>query len=225
MQIALGMIGLLLIVSALIGVVRQPLTMNRRFWIVVQFLAAAVIFWISPRVQQQFRDETSPYQMDRSSVIAKFASISVDGPQRQLVFHYVLENTTSQPFLINQSACSFVSFRFLEKKNAEPKPGPPPNPALNLLEKDKSAYAKFAGLERIATSTSALALDECPLELQSKERRAVAIAIPYAYPGAARQNPSAEELKIYVGAFMPRIDGFGLSDLERRYEIDFPRGW
>ena len=225
MQIALGVIGLLLIVSALIGVVRQPLTINRRFWIAVLFLGASIMFWISPRVQQHFRDETGGSKMDRSSVIANFDSISVDGPQRQLVFHYMLENTTSQPFLVNQPACSIVSFRFREKTNGEPKPSRPANPALDLLERDKSAYAKFTGLEQIGTSTSALALDQCPLELSAKERRAVAIAIPYTYPRAANKNPNAEDLKTYVRAFMPQIDGFGASDLERRYEIDFPRGW
>src|SRR5262249_34028244 len=225
MQIALGIIGLLFIVSAMIAVLKQPLTINWRFWIAVQFLLAGILFWVSARLQQQRRAGSGKPQIDRSSVTASFNSISVDGPQRQLVFHYTLENTTRQPFLINQAACSIVSFRFAEKTNGDPKPSRPANPALNLLEKDKSAYAKFTGLEQIATSTSALALDQCPLELQSKERRAVAIAIPYVYSGAARQNPSAEDLKTYVRAFMPQIDGFGVSDLQRRYEIDFPRGW
>jgi len=149
----------------------------------------------------------------------------MEGPQRQLVFHYTLQNTSGQTVRIDPTACSTVSFRFAQRMQGAPKPSRPANPALTLLEKDKSAYAKFTGLERIATSTSALALDQCPLELQSKERRAVAIAIPYAYPGAGLQNPSAEDLKTYVRAFMPQIDGFGASDLQRRYEIDFPRGW
>lgn len=225
MQIALGIIGLLSMLSAVIMVVRQPLTIYRRFLVAVQLLVAASMFWISARVHRQFRDESGPFKMDRSSVIANFDSISVDGPQRQLVFHYILENTTTQPFVVNQAACSIVSFRFAEKTSDEPSHNRPPNPALDLLEKDKSAYAKFTGLKRIAASSSALALDQCPVELSAKERRAVAIAIPYAYPGAAGKNSSAEDVKTYVRAFMPQIDGFGVSDLQRRYEINFPRGW
>lgn len=221
MQIALGIIGLLLIVSAMIAVLKQPLTINWRFWIAVQFLLAGVLFWVSARLQQ--RAESGQPQIDRSSVTASFNSISMDGPQRQLIFHYMLENTTGHAFRINPLACSTVSFRFAEARQ-EPRPSPPANPALHFLEKDMQAYTKFTGLERIATA-SPLALDQCPLELQANERRAVAIAIPYAYPGGAEQNPSGDDLKMYVRAFMPQVEGFGISDLERRYEIDFPRGW
>ena len=129
MQILAGLLGLLFIVSALIGVVRQPLTFNRRFWIAVQFLLAAILFWISPRVHRQIG--FAPSEMDRSSVTASFDSISADGPQRQLVFHYMLENTTGHSFRIDPLACSTVSFRFTRTQQ-EPKPGPAPNPALHL---------------------------------------------------------------------------------------------
>ena len=218
MQIALGIIGLLLIVSALIGVARRPLTINWRFWIAVQFLPAGFLFWVSPRLYRQV-------EIDRSSVIASFNSISADGPQRQLVFHYMLENRTAHDFHIDPGTCSTVSFRFAEKTEGAPSPTSPPNPALHLLEKNKSAYAKFTGLERLPTNTAALALDQCPLELPARQRHVVAITIPYAYPGAGRENPSGDELKMYVRAFMPQVDGFGMSDAGRKYEIDFPRGW
>ena len=218
MQIALGIIGMLLIVSALIGVVRQPLTINRRFWIAVQFLLAGILFWFSPRLHRQV-------EIDRSSVIASFNSISEDGPQRQLVFHYMLENTTGHDFHIDPGTCSTVSFRFAEKTQGPPSPTSPPNPALHLLEKDRSAYAKFTGLERLQTAKGALALDQCPLQLRANERRAVAIAIPYAYPRAEWRNASKDDLKLYVRASMPQVDGFGMSDVARNYEIVFPRGW
>ena len=218
MQVALGIIGLLLIVSALIGVARRPLTINWRFWIAVQFLLAGFLFWVSPRLYRQV-------EVDRSSVIASFNSISADGPQRQLVFHYMLENTTARPFHIDPGTCSTVSFRFAEKTEGAPSPTSPPNPALHLLEKNKSAYAKFTGLERLPTNTGALALDQCPLELQANERRAVAIAIPYAYPRSEWRNASNDDLQLYVRASMPQVDGFGMSDAGRKYEIDFPRGW
>jgi len=220
MKFALGIIGLLLIVSGLTGVLRQPLTINRRFWMAVQFLLAGILFWLSPRLHRQV-------EIDRSSVIASFNSISADGPQEQLVFHYMLENTTRRTVRIDAGTCSRVSFRFAEKTPGEPKASQPPNPALNLLEKDKAAYARFTGLERLPTTNPALTLDQCPLELRPNEKRAVAIAIPYAYPrsASARQNASDDDLKLYVRASMPQVDGFGMSDTARIYEIDFPRGW
>ena len=61
--------------------------------------------------------------------------------------------------------------------------------------------------------------------MQPSQKREVVIAIPYAYRGDTNQNPNEDDLKMYVRAFMPQIDGSGISDLPRNYEIDFPRGW
>lgn len=225
MQIRLSLIALLLLVSALICVIRRPLTRNWRLWIAAQFVLAGVLIWASPLWHQRMgSEEVGQPKMDQSSVTASFNSMSAEGPQRQLVFHYTLENATNHAFRIDPGACSMVSFRFVEERRVESRLRPRPNPALNMLEKDRSAYAKFTGLERLPTKNPALSLDQCPLELQPKQRHEVAIAIPYAYPGAG-QNPREDDLKMYVRTFMPRIEGFGISDLERNYEINFPRGW
>src|ERR1700756_4294680 len=226
MQTRLPLIALLLMVSALICVTRRPLTRSWRLCTAAQFLLAGILFLVSPVPHRRIRSEAfGQPKMDRSSVIASFNSISLEGPQRQLVFHYTLENTTNLAFRIDPGACSMVSFRFAENSHSEPMPRPRPNPALNLLEKDRRAYAKFTGLERLQTIKPSLTLDQCPLELQPSQRRKVVIAVPYAYPAATNQNPNEDDLKIYVRAFMPQIDGFGISDLARNYEIDFPRGW
>jgi len=226
MQISLPVIVLLLVVSALICVIRRPLTRNWRFWIAAHFLLAGVLIWASPFLQRRMGSETSGQpKMDRHSVVASFSSISLEGPQRQLVFHYVLENTTSVAFRIDQGACSIVSFRFAGNSHSEPRLRPQSNPALNILEKDRPAYAKFTGLERLPATNPTLTIDQCPLELQPGQRRKVVIAIPYAYPADTNQSPNEDDLKMYVRAFMPQIDGFGISDLARNYQIDFPRGW
>jgi len=161
-------------------------------------------------------------KVDRTSVLATFRSISIEGPQRQLVFHYTLQNTTGHLFRVESNACS-VSLRFVEK-TAEPGADREPNPALNLIENQGAGYSKFTGLERIPTATP-LALDQCPLEFQSKQRREVSIAMPYAYPESGGPKPSQTDLRAYVRAFMPRMDGFGLSGLAQNYEIIFPRQW
>lgn len=224
MQISLSLIALLMITSALICVMGRPLTPNWRFWTAVQFLLAGVLMWSSSFFRRPIETFGQP-KMDRSSIIASFNSISLEGLQRQLVFHYTLENTTRVAFRIDQSACSTVSFRFAENRSGAPISRPQPSPALNLLEKDRRAYAKFTGLDRLPTTNPTLTLDQCPLELQPRQRRRVVIAIPYAYPSVPNQNPNEDDLKMYVRAFMPQIDGFGISDLARNYEIDFPREW
>ena len=226
MQIGFVLIPLLLIVGGLICATRRPLTRNGRLWAAVQFLLAGILFWVLPALERRIANEALTHpKADRSSVTASFHSISVEGAQRQLVFHYTLENTTKRPFRIDPSACSMVSFRFTENSHIEPVPNPHPNPGLNLLEKDRSAYAKFTGLERLPTTNPALTIDQCPLELPPGQRRSVVIAIPYAYPVSTNQNVADNDLKMYVRTFMPQVDGFGISDLARNYEIDFPRGW
>ena len=225
MQIHFLLIGLLLIVSALICVTMRPLTRNRRFWIAAQFLLAGILFGASPVLLRWMGNETvAKPQMDRSSVVASFSSISL-GPQRQLVFHYTLENTTNHAVRIDPSACSLLSFRFAENRDGQPIRSSQTNPALTLLEKDRRAYAKFTGLERLPSAKPTLSIDQCPLELPPRQTRKVVIAIPYAYPEGTNQNPNEDDLKMYVRTFMPQIDGFGISDLARNYEIDFPRGW
>jgi hypothetical protein len=171
-------------------------------------------------------------KIDRSSIRATFNSISADGSQRQIIFHYSLENTSNRNFGVDRDACSTVSFRFAESrqvadgKHGEPAPPAQPNPALNLLESDTAGYTKATGLVRLPSSSGALALDQCPLELQPKQRREVAIAIPYAYPAEdSGPSPNGEELKAYVGAFMPQIEGFGMADANGRYQVEFPRAW
>ena len=114
MQTAFQLAGLFFIIVAFISEVRQPLT-RTRVWIVAEFLLAAVLFWTSEGLQKQARATTRPSKLDRSSVTASFNSISVEGAQQQLVFHYTLENATNHMFQIGQSACSMVSFRFAKK--------------------------------------------------------------------------------------------------------------
>lgn len=225
MQIGVLLVTLLLLVSALLCVTIRPLTRNWRLWIAVQFLLAGILFWALPVLQHRMGNETVEQpKMDRSSLVASFSSISL-GPQRQLVFHYTLENTTNRAFRIDPSVCSMVSFRFAEKRHSEPMRSPQPNPALNQLEKDRRAYAKFTGLERLPTTNPGLSLDQCPLELPPRQGRQVVIAIPYAYAADTNQNPNGDDLKMYVRTFMPQIDGFGMFDVAGAYEIDFPRGW
>lgn len=216
-------------VIALIRLVGRRHTPYWRAWSTVQMLLAAsfAVLLLSQGLHRQASGTAGvgPPPMDRSSVRASFSSISVQGPHRQLVFHYTLENATDHTFRIDPITCSMVSFRFVQKNQGE-LPGPPrPNPALSLLENDRRAYAQFTGLERLPTANPAMSLDQCPLELQPKQRREVAIAIPYAYPAAAGQNPGEKDLQMYVRAFMPDINGFGIADMARKYEVNFPRPW
>jgi hypothetical protein len=176
------------------------------------------------RVNQNFKT-------DENSLRASFESISAEGSQKQIVFHYSLENTTDRNIGIDQNTCSMVSFRFTESKQVPAKAGEParppaPNPALNLLESDAAGYTKATGLVRLPSKSRALALDQCPLELQPRQKKEIAIAIPYAYPAEdAGPSPNGEELKAYVGAFMPQIEGFGMTDANGRYQVEFPRAW
>lgn len=223
MPLFLGLTATLIILCAAVQMQWGPLTPKGRLRIAAQFLMAVFLFWLSNAVQR--RMGTAQTKLDRGSVVASFSSISAEGPQRQLVFHYLVKNTTRNPLRINLNSCSAVSFRFAKQSQDVPVRAPQPNPALHLLEKDNQAYAGVTGLKRLATTNATLSLDQCPLELQPKQTRAVAIAIPYAYPDTSDRNPSADKLKSYVRAAMPRIDGFGLFDAMQRYEIEFPRGW
>jgi hypothetical protein len=216
-------ICLFLIVSALTCAASHAPARTWRVWTAGQLLILSVLFWIW-RGQAVSKAEVTGSKVDRTSVLATFSSISIEGPQRQLVFHYTLQNTTGHLFRVESNACSMVSLRFVGNI-AEPGAAREPNPALNLLENQGASYSKFTGLERIPTATPALSLNPCPLELQPKPRREVSIAIPYAYPKSKGPKPGQADLRGYVRAFMPRIDGFGMSDWTRNYEIIFPREW
>jgi|SRR5579864_1698222 len=216
-------ICLFLIVGALTCAASHARTRKWRSLTAGQLLLLSVLFWIW-RGHAVSKTQVTGSKVDRTSVLATFSSISIEGPQRQLVFHYTLQNTTGHFFRVDSNACSMVSLRFVEK-TAEPGAAREPNPALNLIENQGASYSKLTGLKRIPTAIHSLSLDQCPLELQPKQRHEIAIAIPYAYPESTGPKPSQADLRAYVRAFMPRIDGFGISDWTRNYEIIFPREW
>lgn len=155
--------------------------------------------------------------MDSTSLQATFTGISTQGPQQQLVFHYRLQNRGQAPRRIQGIACSTVSFRFKQEAARY-------DPASALLEKDPASYAKYTGLHRLETSPG-MVLEPCPIDLAAKASKDVAIAVPYAYSSNSETPPSSDELKTYVRAAMPRIDGFGAADPQSRYLINFPAGW
>lgn len=199
---------------------------RKRLWVSRVFIIGqtliVVMIWGGRLVPVSEAGFVQP-KIDRSSLVARFSSISMEGPQRQLVFHYTLENVSGTALRVDSHACAAVSFRFLQKKPALT--APTPNPALDRLEKDDAAYTEFTGLVRLPVSQHALSLDQCPLELQPKEGREVAIAIPYAFPATEGNHPTQNDLVKYVRTYLPQVDGFGLSGLERNYEIIFPRAW
>lgn len=218
----IGWLGLCLIVSSvilLIAHLTRPGMKALRLWIAPQLALAAVLSWISRPKPAEFPN----VKLDQTSIQATFKSISIEGSERQLVFHYVLANVSDRAFLIDTRACSTVSFRFLESNRARPVLTGQVNPGLSLLENNGTAYSKLTGLQRLSTTSPALSLERCPMELQPKQSQEVSIAIPYAYPASESAHPSADDLKNYVRAFMPRMDGFGLSGLGQSYEIVFPR--
>lgn len=218
----IGWLGLCLIVSSVIFLIshlRRGGIRALRLWIAGQLTLVAILFWIARPKPAEFAN----VKPDRTSVRATFKSISIEGPQRQLVFHYMLVNASDRAFLIDARACSTLSFRFIETGRARMVLTDQANPGLTLLENNSLAYSQPTGLQRLSTTSQALALDQCPLELHPQQSQKVAIAIPYAYPASQGAHPSADDLKNYVRAFMPRMDGFGLSDLNQNYEILFPR--
>ena len=221
MPLLLPAVACLLILLALLPLLRGG--PGRRIFPALTLLLAGVVLLLSSTLQWRAHLRLHP-PMDRSSIRARFDSLSIEGPQRQLVFHYTVENTTGNAFRIDPAACSLVSFRFLAREQAGLS-RPQPDPALHLLEKSGQAYAQFTGLQRLAAANPAMNLNPCPLELKPRQSHAVAIAIPYAYPAARGESPGQDELRNYVRAFMPQIDGFGIADLARHYEIDFPRAW
>ena len=179
------------------------------------FLLLAVISASTPIFFRSKRPPELP-GFDTTSIQASFDRISIEGPHRQLVFHYTLQNTTSHPFRIEAPACSMVSFRYSNQPRFDP--------ASAMLEKDSAAYAKYTGLERLPTRISSLSLDKCPIELKPRQTKKVAIAIPYAYP-ATGKRPSQDDLSSYVRSRMRQIDGFGSADLANHYVIEYPKGW
>lgn len=211
--------------SGLLCLLRMRSSLRKGLWIGGQFLFAAILIW-SWRSRIGTEAEVSEPKLYRDSLIASFSSISIEGPQRQLVFHYTIENLTQESFRIDSGSCSAVSFRFVDAPQTQSTPSPRgPNPALSLLEKNNPAYTKFTGLVRLPSSKPSLSLDQCPVELQPKQKRAVAIAIPYGYPIARGNQPTQDELRTYVRTFMPQVVGFGIYDLNRNYEIVFPQPW
>ena len=152
--------------------------------------------------------------MDTSSVRATFLQVAAEGPQRQLVFRYRVQNTARSDFVLDTAACSTVSFRFQS--------GAKYDPASTLLEKDTAARQRYTGLVRLAGQ--GMALRPCPLVLKPGQSQDVAIAIPYAYPSSFG-SPEETNLRTYVRATMRNVDGFGAADSRGSRGILFPKGW
>lgn len=152
--------------------------------------------------------------MDTTSVHATFLEVAAEGPQRQLVFRYRVQNTAHSAFVLNSTACSMVSFRF--------QPGAKYDPASTLLEKDTAAHQRYTGLVRL--TGQGLELRPCPLVLKPGQSENVAIAIPYAYPSSFG-SPKEANLRTYVDATMRNVDGFGAADSRGSRGIVFPKGW
>lgn len=152
--------------------------------------------------------------MDTTSVRATFLEVAAEGPQRQLVFRYRVQNIASSEFVLDSAACSAVSFRF--------QPGAKYDPASALLEQDSAAHQRYTGLLRLAGQ--GMELRPCPLTLKPGQSEDVAIAIPYAYPGNFG-SPEEDNLRTYVRASMRNVDGFGAADPRGARAILFPKGW
>lgn len=152
--------------------------------------------------------------MDTTSVHATFLELATEGSPRQLVFRYRVQNTAHSDFVLDSAACSAVSFRF--------EPGAKYDPASALLEPDTSAHQRYTGLVRLARRQ--IELRPCPLVLKPRQSQAVAIAIPYAYPGSFG-SPEEANLRTYVRASMRHVDGFGAADSRGSRGILFPKGW
>lgn len=185
-------------------------------WATAILFSVAVMLLVS-WAKLHYPPHPRTFVFDSTSLQATFTGISTQGPQQQLVFHYRLRNQTPSPRRIEGIACSTVSFRFKKE-------GARYDPASALLEKNPASYAKYTGLRRLETYPG-MALDPCPIDLAAKESKDVLIVVPYAYPGDSETTPAADELKAYVRAAMPRIDGFGAADPQSRYLINFPAGW
>ena len=221
MPLLLPIAACLLILFALLPLLRGG--PGRRIFPALTLLLTGIALLLSSTLQWRAHLRLHP-QKDRTSIRARFDSLSIAGPQRQLVFHYTVQNTTGDVVRLEPAVCSAVSFRFLPREQAGLS-RPQPNPALRLLENSGQAYTQFTGLERISPTKPARSLDPCPLQLEPRQSQAVAIAIPSAYPGGSGASPRQDELRNYVRAVMPQIDGFGVADPARQYEIDFPRSW
>lgn len=152
--------------------------------------------------------------MDTTSVQATFLEVAAEGPQRQLVFRYRVQNSAHFDFVLDGAACSTVSFRF--------QPGAKYDPASALLEQDTAAHQRYTGLVRLTRRD--IELRPCPLVLKPGQTEDVAIAIPYAYPGNFG-SPEEANLRTYVRATMHNVNGFGAADSRGRRGILFPTGW
>jgi hypothetical protein len=90
--------------------------------------------------------------------------------------------------------------------------GPPapvaPRSSSWLPDCDRSAYAKFTGLERLPTKNPAMSLDRCPLELQPKRRQEVARFSFLPRRQSESQRERLEDVRAYVYAADRRVRNF-----------------
>jgi hypothetical protein len=144
-----------------------------------------------------------PKAWNATAITATFESIDTEGPEKKLLFYYILQNNTDSDFRINSDADVVLVGR---------------------LERQQSLTGE---------SSKEMLAGEFPLFLPARQRVRLGIHLGYSYAGTellsggatktARERDQA--LAAYVRTELPNLSGFAIFHDDTRYQIDLPSGW
>jgi hypothetical protein len=181
----------------------RPVSAWKRLAIVSFFggsgLAFAAAFILGSFVWYKSRPKP-PAPWNRKAITATYDLIET-GDENHIVFYYVLQNTTDQDYRVETSSGIDLTGKLKQE---------------NSLSQFKGDYEKI----------------EYPIFIPAQQRLRFTIEIPYPYEKTLRSDAPIEErrkfhkeLEQFVGTEMGNLNGFVLFDNNRKYEIDFPKGW
>ena len=156
--------------------------------------AVALLSWWSNR----------PVSWNVSAVTASFDSVDTEGPEKKLVFYYVLSNNTNRDFRIDSEA----EVRLAGKLQRQA--------ALTLENAGKCLSAEF------------------PLFVPAKQRSRFAVHLGYPYRGSvalsegtskADRARDEEAVATFVREELSNLDGFVLFHEPTHYRIELPNAW
>jgi hypothetical protein len=159
-------------------------------------LAGSVVF-VSWRANR-------PKPWNPTAITATFDSIDTEGPEKKLVFYYVLQNNTDGDFRIASDAAVVL---------------------VGNLAKQQSLTTE---------SSKELLSGEFPLFVPAKQRARLGIHLGYAYSGAGPLSDGATKpdrdhdralLTGYVRDELSNLAGFVIFHEATRYQIELPGGW
>jgi len=177
--------------------------MKRALAIAFSFGAGVALMGVAALALLSWR-ASLPQPWNTTSITATFDSVDTEGPEKKLVFYYILQNNRDRDFRIT-SERELVLTGKLERQQS-------------LTQESSKEFLS----------------GELLVFIPARQRARFAIHLGYSYRGSqplsggtakAERDHDRALIAAYVRDELPNLEGFALFHENTRYQIDLPKGW